>query len=286
MRLSSPTTIAPIAALPKAQRKGFGDHVARPVGRLGWQLLLFPSGELVQRIATGYGVAANRFTADDLDTASLAAFDAAHPQPVGLFVTDRSNVLTVCQQLTASLGAQMAMSRTGLLRLLQLSFPPVGTPVAIPRSAQIDRTLHIVGRSSVTAAVRIGYCRNWTVQPGLLTTIPAAHKDSFADEWWTVTSVDAAVQAQYQLGAEPVQQDTLLLTRFDAQAEADRRLARDKVVRTTYQFEGTATQLALELGQAVTLFSSRFGLADGALGIVTSLAPNWQTCHVTVEVTI
>lgn len=51
-------TIAPIAALPKAQRKGFGDHVARPVGRLGWQLLLFPSNERVQRIATLWALAA------------------------------------------------------------------------------------------------------------------------------------------------------------------------------------------------------------------------------------
>jgi two-component system C4-dicarboxylate transport sensor histidine kinase DctB len=51
-------TILPIAALPKAQRKGFGDHVARPVGRLGWQLLLFPSNERVQRIATLWALAA------------------------------------------------------------------------------------------------------------------------------------------------------------------------------------------------------------------------------------
>lgn len=51
-------TIVPIAALPKAQRNGFGGHVARPVGRLGWQLLLFPSDERVQRIATLWALAA------------------------------------------------------------------------------------------------------------------------------------------------------------------------------------------------------------------------------------
>jgi hypothetical protein len=108
----------------------------------------------------------------------------------------------------------------------------------------------------------------------------------FASEWWAVTSVAAAVQAAYRLNAEPVASDTLLLTRADAQAEADRRLAIVKVSRTTYRFEGTATHMELELGQAVTLFSSRFGLSAGALGAVTSLSPDWQSCHVTVEITI
>lgn len=35
--------ITPIQALPKPQREGFGEYVARPIGRLGWQLMLFPA---------------------------------------------------------------------------------------------------------------------------------------------------------------------------------------------------------------------------------------------------
>jgi hypothetical protein len=241
---------------------------------------------IVQRIVTGYGVAATRFTTADLDTASLAAFDAAHPQPVGLYLTDRSNILAACQQLAGTLGAQLVPTRAGLLRLVQISFPPSGTPVVIPQSSQIDRTLQIVARSTVQAAVKLNYVRNWTVQAGLQTSIPAEHKEMFASEWWTVTSVDAAVAAAYKLNAEPIPTDTLLLTRADAQAEADRRLAIVKVSRTTYRFEGTATHMELELGQAVTLFSSRFGLSAGALGAVTSLSPDWQSCHITVEITI
>ncbi|MFZ6646433.1 sensor histidine kinase [Undibacterium sp. TJN25] len=34
--------IMPILDLPKPQREGFGEYVARPIGRLGWQLMLFP----------------------------------------------------------------------------------------------------------------------------------------------------------------------------------------------------------------------------------------------------
>lgn len=43
--------IRPIASLPKIQQAGFGEHVAKPVGRLGWQLMLFPSQARIQRSA-------------------------------------------------------------------------------------------------------------------------------------------------------------------------------------------------------------------------------------------
>jgi two-component system C4-dicarboxylate transport sensor histidine kinase DctB len=41
--------IRPIASLPGAARKEFGESVGRPVGRLGWQLMLFPAQSKVLR---------------------------------------------------------------------------------------------------------------------------------------------------------------------------------------------------------------------------------------------
>ncbi|MDR7308634.1 ATP-binding protein [Rhodoferax saidenbachensis] len=41
--------IQPIASLSRAARKGFGEYMGRPVGRLGWQLMLFPSQAKVVR---------------------------------------------------------------------------------------------------------------------------------------------------------------------------------------------------------------------------------------------
>jgi two-component system C4-dicarboxylate transport sensor histidine kinase DctB len=66
-------TILPITALPEAQRKGFGTYVARPVGRLGWQLLLFPSNERVRRIAVLWALAASLLLA--IAGISFLAFD-------------------------------------------------------------------------------------------------------------------------------------------------------------------------------------------------------------------
>ncbi len=44
-------TITPIASLPAASRQGFDTAVMRPVGRLGWQLLLFPAQSRITRAA-------------------------------------------------------------------------------------------------------------------------------------------------------------------------------------------------------------------------------------------
>jgi two-component system C4-dicarboxylate transport sensor histidine kinase DctB len=49
--------IAPISALPAPERNGFGEHVSRPVGRLGWQLMLFPSQARIERGALLWALA-------------------------------------------------------------------------------------------------------------------------------------------------------------------------------------------------------------------------------------
>lgn len=238
--------------------------------------------QLVQRLVTGYGKSSDRFTTADLDTANLAAFDSAHAQPVGIPLTDRTNVLTACQALASSVGAQIIMSRLGLLRLIQIALPAVGTPVEIRPQHMMELDLAPVERTSVVASVKIGFCKNWTVQPGLQTAIPAQHKDLYADEWLTTTQTDTAVQAAYRLDAEPVQQDTMLLCRTDADTEAARRLDLFKVPRTIYQVQCTAEMLTLELGQAVTVYNYRFGMSDGVLGMVVSLTPDWINGHVKV----
>ncbi|MEO6920565.1 MAG: ATP-binding protein [Collimonas sp.] len=51
-------TITPVASLPKPQRAGFGQHVSRQVGRLGWQLMVFPSQARISRIAMLWSLAA------------------------------------------------------------------------------------------------------------------------------------------------------------------------------------------------------------------------------------
>ncbi len=238
--------------------------------------------DVVRRLVTGYGKVSDRFTVDDLDEDSLDDFDTLHPQPVGLWLSDRTNVLNACQMVAGSLGAQLVMSRLGKLRILQVNLPPSGTPVEIHPHHMVQFSLAPVSRTDVVASVKLGFNKSWTIQSTLLTTIPAQHKDLYAKEWLTVTQTDEAVKDTYRLNVDPEQEDTMLLTTSDANAEATRRLEMRKVPRTIYEFEGTPEMLTLELGQAVTVYSPRYGMAAGVLGMVVSLSPDWLTGHVKV----
>ncbi|MBD8654114.1 hypothetical protein IFT68_00550 [Oxalobacteraceae sp. CFBP 13730] len=241
------------------------------------------AAQIVKRLVTSYGKVSDRFTDADLDLANIAAFDAAHQQTMGLYSTARQNVLAACQMLLSSVGAQLVMSRLGLARLIKVALPAAGTPLVIRPEHMVDGTLQPAARTDVVGAVKLGFARAWTVQDaGTLANLPEVHKTLFTEEWLSTTKSDQATLATYRLNAEPVQIDTMLLTRADAEAEAERRLDLWKVPRTTYEFEGVPELLSLELGQAVTVYSPRFGMDAGVTGIVISLAPDWETGRVTV----
>lgn len=239
---------------------------------------------LVQLLVTSYGKASTRLTAADIDTANFAAFESANPQPVGLGLADRANVLTACAQLASSKGAQLIPSRLGKLRLIQFAIPTVSTK-DIRLADQVQRSLIAVTRTSAQAAVSVGGCRNYTPQPNLQTSLPDAHKALFAADWRSATSIAAATQADYKLTTDAVQRDTCLIDDADIQVEADRILNIVKVPRTTYQYKGTPNSLLLELGQAVRLYGDRYNLSAGVIGLVTRISINFGTCRATVEVT-
>ncbi len=241
---------------------------------------------IVKALATAYGNPAERFGAADLDAVQLADFDAVHPQPVGIHISDRANVLQCCQELAASVGAQVAMSRTGQLRLLKIALPATGATTDVTPADYEAGSLEIAQRSTVIAGVRLGYCKNWQVQTNIDSGIPAEHKDLYAQEWLTATARDAWVASAYRIYADPPQQDTLLLRAVDAQNEATRRLTLWKAQRTVYRFTGYAHLLTLELGQALTLTAPRFGLGAGKTGVVIGLQSDWINRRVTVEVLI
>lgn len=240
---------------------------------------------IIRALVTQYGTPDERFTEDDIDAVNFAAFEAANPAPVGKFLGDRGNVFQVCQELAASLGAQLVVSRLGLLRLLMVQSVTSADFAITPDNYELG-SLTIRQRTEVVAGVRLGYCKNWQVQESLDTGIPAEHKDLFGQEWLTVSARDSDVAQAYKLYADPAQVDVLLLDKDSAQAEADRRLALWKVPRTTYRINGFAELLQLELGQAVGLQGSRFGLNAGRAGQVVGLESDWIGGRVSVEVLV
>ena len=242
--------------------------------------------DAIKNLVKNYGSADNRLTDSDIDLVNFSAFAAANTAPIGLYLSDRTNLLDACQQLANSVGAQITMSRTGLLQLLRIDFPPSGTPVIVTKNDMVERQFNIDSREPVVAAFQIGYCRNYTVENNLQTAIPEEHKSLYEQEWLTVTQSDSAVATKYKLLTEPVMKETLLQTTATANSEASRRLGISKVQRTVYKFTGFSSLLNLTLGQAITIKHDRFGLSGGATGVVVGLEPDWINGRIGVKVMI
>lgn len=242
-------------------------------------------GALIRMIVKSWGNLDGRFTEAEIDAANFDAFETANPQPVGLHLQERTNTIEACAQLASSVRAQLVPSRLGKLRLIQYGIPATAT-ASILRSHYVQKSLKPRRRLPVVAAVRLGYCRNYTQQPSLQTSIPDDHKALFAAQWRTVTAIDTATRTTYKLTTDPEQVNTCFVAEADAQAEANRRLAQDKVPRTPYTLEGAPITMLLELGQGVTLYADRYGMASGKLGQITSIALDFSNLHSSIEVTV
>jgi len=240
---------------------------------------------LIALIVMHYGNANLRLSATDLDLVNLQAFENANPQPVGYLVTDRTNVLEVCQSLASSVGAQIYMSRTGKLQILRLAVPATAT-TEITDNDILHHSLSISTKTDVVAGSKIAYSKNWTTQTDLLTNILAPHKEIFATDWYTETALDSTVKSTYKLYADPPQKETYLLQQSDAQTEAARLRDYFKTPRIIYKFTGISKLLLLNLGDAVRLTHNRFGLTTGKLGQIVGLNQNWVAGTVDVEVLI
>ena len=284
---------APITTYTSNLAAGSFTLTAAPVGQITADVQgAKPSGTysanistLVQYIVQNYGPSTTRFVSGDLDAASLSAFASAHPQPVALWLSDRANVLQVCQDLAASVGAQVVVTTLGKLRLVQLALPAGGTPTAVTAQDFDEHSLSVSDRPPVQATAKLGWGRNWSVQTsGLATGLPASSAAALGQGVLSVTSSDATATSVYKLGAQPEQVDTLLVVESDATTEAARRRDLWKTPRQVYTARYRAHLLLTELGDAITLTHARFGLSGGVTGLVTHVARDWLAGRVTIGV--
>jgi hypothetical protein len=246
---------------------------------------------LIAVIVTEYGKTGYKLNAvTEIDLPNFNTFAATNTQPVGIYISGRENVISVCQALAGSVGAQVFMNRFGKLQLLRALTFTGDASVTITDADILHHTLSISERIEVKAGAKVGYCKNWTVQSDLLTGIPQDHKDLFAKEWLVAAAdADATVRTNYRLEEEPEQVDTMLLTTANANAEAIRLRDFFKVPRTIYKFIGKANLLSLKLGQEVQIVHNRFDLYAGGVGRqaqVVSLSPNWLDATIEVEVLV
>jgi hypothetical protein len=225
----------------------------------------------------------------EMDLVAFSDFDLLHQQPVGIYLTQESNIISVCQEIAASIGAQFTSTKSGKITLLKLTSPvtDVGSK-SITDDDIVRNTLSISQKIPVQASVKLGYVKNWTVQTQLLTGLPEEHKLMYSKEYYYVSAEDTVVRSMYNLSMEPDPINTLMLTNSSSQVlnEATRRLNLWKTPRFIFRFECVPKFLNINLGEMIKLTHYRFGLSTTKSAQVVSVQTDWYTGKVTVEVLV
>ena len=241
---------------------------------------------LIQRIVTGFGKDYDRFTTDDLDLANLNNFEINNQQAVGLYISDRTNVLIACQMLANSVSAQISMSRLGLLRLIKLGLSKAPTVRDVLQHEFVANddgtTINPVSTIDPVAAIKINYCKNWTQQKGLITDIPAEHLSLFASDWLTVSAVNPQIKDDYRLSGEVIPTESMLLDEAEAQAQADWQLDLWKDAHATYEAIGYPELLELQLGQEIMVYNDQDSMSQGKRAFIMRLSPDYDNGNVRV----
>lgn len=257
-----------------------------PTGQIinGWG---FTVAKIIALILRQY--ADNEVTLDEVDWQSLYDFDQIHTQAVGIYITQETNIISVCQELASSIGAQFTSTRAGKLTILKLDIPAADFgSVNITDSFILNNTLQIQEKIPVIATVKLGYVKNWTIQSQLLTGIPEEHKVMYAKEYYYATANDEAVRAAYKLPAEPEPVNTLLVrnTNNEVTNEAERRLTLWKTPRYIFKLDCVPKYLTVKLGDMVNLTHYRYGLSGTKPAQVVGTQIDWFTGNVSLEVMV
>ncbi len=228
-------------------------------------------------------------SAGDIDSAAFSALDSAAPQEVGLWIGSETSRQAAIDQLTQSVGAWLAPSRTGLWQMGRLAAPS-GTAateftdvdiISIERQATRDAE-----RGVPVYRVKLEYRRFWEVfsDDGIAGSVTAAFREELKREYRSVVETDATVQTKHLLAPE-MSRSTLLVDATDAATEAARLLtlhkARRDFVRLTVQFD--ASTASLDLGGVVSVRTRRLGYDAGRLMVVVGITSDGRAGRLTLD---
>lgn len=248
--------------------------------------------DLIKVLVKNYGPVANRLTDSDIDLTNFASYGftaETSTQPVGVYCTNRENLLDICNQLAQSIGCRITFNAGGLLQLIRYDVPsPTETNFTLITEQDIENnSISIASKVVVKATTKLAYCKNWTPQEsGLAEGIVAEHLPIFSDEWLYQTNTNATTVTNYQLDTQPQQEDTLLISSAGAATEAARRTALRSTARYVYEAVCYPHMLFLNLGDFVKLQNPRYGLSAGKLGTVVRVDKDWIAGRITIGVLV
>lgn len=233
-------------------------------------------GQLYSAILQAAGISSS-----DISSSDIAAIDAAAPYEVGVYASSQSEYtpIQLLDTLCASVGAWYGADATGVFRIGQIALP-TGTAVGTITATDIIKIERVASRDAGVGIpawkVKLGYQRVWTVQNDLTSNVSDARKQFVAEEYRRIEVSDSAVKTANLLSPE-IAFDTVLNSKTDATAEANRRLTLYKARRDVYEVTvrvDAALASVLDLGRIITLQINRFGMSAGKKFLVIGIRTN------------
>lgn len=250
-------------------------------------------GTYTNSIAKIIGVICRKYanakvSAQELDLNAFSAFNSTNLAPAGVYLTSTTNTIQICQELAASVGGYFTGNNLGQLTLIQIKAPEFNG-VLIDDNYILENSCKLDTKLPVKGSVKLGYCKNWTVQTSLLTGIPEDHKQLLGLEYLVVSQKDVQVLTAYDLAEESAVKNTLLVSNTPdnyVSQEALRQLNIWRTPRFIYSLELPSKYLNIKLGSMITLKHSRFDLLNGAPGQVLSIQVDWNLGKITLGVLV
>ncbi|NBQ97247.1 MAG: hypothetical protein EBT26_02030 [Microbacteriaceae bacterium] len=244
--------------------------------------------EIIKNILKNYGPPSTRLVDGDLDLTNFTNFDnnfvvsGNYTRQVGYYTSNTENLIDVCNKIAASVRAKLAVnigplssdSDVGKIKLIKLDSATSAT-ITVTSSDIEEFSISISDRTSVRAATKIAYCKNYTVQTsGLAAGLPIKNVEDFASEWYYSTTSNNTVKSNYKITSEPQQEDTYLVTQIGASTESSLRNSLWSTPRTIYTMNAYPHMFDIQLGDFVKLSNRRFGLNE-SLGTVVTVSRDW-----------
>lgn len=247
---------------------------------------------LIKYIVKNYGT--NKLLDSDLDLLNIDSNRQSYK--AGIYITDRVNILDVCNELGKSINCGLYYSPIsissnivdkGKLRLIELNIPTTGSSIILDDTLMLEGTLQVTETFNVKSSIKLGYCKNYTQQPqDLALALNPDHGNVFSDQYWYVQKEDSSKITLYKDSGIVQEELTNLLVTSEAEAEATKRLNLWKIPRQLITATYLPHLIFTQLGDIVTIKSNRFNLSSGKIGIVYSINRNWITGFVEIGVLV
>ena len=243
---------------------------------------------IIRQIVTNYGTTANRFTDSE-----ISFDDFTNASAVGFYCSDRTNILDACNQLAKSLNANLicpsivvssGVVSASKLRLVEIKAPAGTAKYTLNDDNMILNSLSIQQMFPVKPSIKLGYCKNYTIQS---TVAGGVNPESRFDEPYIYLPLENTdKKTLYRDSGTVAEEETLLLVTSEATAEAQKRLSLWETQRYVITANYLPHLMFVQLGDVVTIQSTRFGLSAGKLGMVYSVTRNWTTGIVSIGVLV